>query len=124
MKNFIFLLIASLSFVSCSVISGNGDIQDVKRNIPEFHEVKTSGSINIEIKEGDSYSVTVENDENLIPFIVTDVEAGVLNIHYQYGSNISNDHAKVFITAPSLDKIIASGSGNINGNGIMKNVRR
>ncbi len=121
MKNFITLLIASLSFVSCNVITGNGNVRDEKRNISDFRTVKTSGSIDVEIKSGDNYSVSVEDDENLLPYIVTDVNDGVLNIHYKNGYNITNDHAKVFVNGPSLDKIITSGSGDINGNGVIKN---
>lgn len=41
---------------------------------------------------GDSYSLTVEDDENLIPYIVTDVNNGVLNIHYKDGYSIMDDH--------------------------------
>jgi hypothetical protein len=121
MKNFIILLIASLSFISCNVISGNGNIQTEKRDIPDIHTVRTSGSIDIEINSGSSYSLTVEDDENLLPYIVTDVNDGVLNIHYKDNYSIDNDHAKIVVTAPSLDKIITSGSGNIEGNGPIKN---
>lgn len=120
MKNFIILLIASLTFVSCDVISGNGNVRDEKRDIPAIHSVRTSGSIDIEIKSGDGYSLSVENDENLLPYIVTDVNDGVLDIHYKDGYSISNDHAKVFITAPSFDKVVTSGSGDVKGNGIIK----
>jgi hypothetical protein len=124
MKNFILLLIASFSLVSCNVISGNGDVRDEKRNIPNIHTVKTSGSIDIEIKSGDSYSLSVEDDENLLPYLITEVNDGVLNIHYKNGYNINNDHAKVYVSAPSLDKIITSGSGDISGNGIIKNANQ
>ena len=121
MKSFITLLIASLSFASCNIISGNGNVQDEKRDIPEIHTVRTSGSIDVEINGGDSYSLSVENDENLLPYLITDVSGGVLNIHYKDNYSVTNDHAKVFLTAPSLEKITTSGSGDISGNGILKN---
>jgi hypothetical protein len=124
MKNFIILLIASFSFASCNVISGNGNVREENRDIRDFNTVKTSGSIDVEIKSGDSYVLSVENDENLLPYIVTEVNNGVLNIHYKSGTNISNDHAKVFVTAPSLNKIITSGSGDITVNGIIKNANQ
>ncbi|HEY8657648.1 MAG TPA: head GIN domain-containing protein [Hanamia sp.] len=124
MKNFILLLIASFGLISCNVISGNGDVRDEKRNIPNIRTVKTSGSIDVEIKSGDSYSLSVEDDENLLPYLVTEVKDGVLNIHYKNGYNINNAHAKVYVSAPSLDKIITSGSGDISGNGIIKNANQ
>lgn len=120
MKNFITSLIAVVSFASCNVITGNGNVRDENRNIPNIHTVKTSGSIDVEIKSGDTYALMVQDDENVLPYIVTDVNDGVLNIHYKNGTDINNDHAKVFVTAPSLDKIVTTGSGDINGDGIIK----
>ena len=60
MKNFIFLLIGSLFFVSCESISGNGNVISEKRNIPEIRAVKNSGSIDVEINSGENFSVSVE----------------------------------------------------------------
>jgi hypothetical protein len=74
----------------------------------------------VEIKDGNDYSMVVENDENLLPYVVTDVNNGVLNIHYKNGYSIMNDHAKVIVTAPSLDKLVTSGSGDITSNGTIK----
>lgn len=111
---------ASIFFISCDSISGNGKVRDEKRDISNINTVKTSGSIDVEINSGDNYSLTVENDENLIPYIVTEVNNGVLDIHYKNGYSIMNDHAKVIVTVPTLDKIITSGSGDISTNGVIK----
>ncbi|MDQ2720183.1 MAG: DUF2807 domain-containing protein [Bacteroidota bacterium] len=121
MKNFITLLSASLIFISCNEISGNGNVQTEKRNISKIHGIHMSGSIDVEIKSSEDYSLSVEDDANLIPYIVTDVEDGILNIHYKENYNLDNNHAKVYVSAPSLDKIITSGSGDIKGNGTIKN---
>lgn len=52
------------------------------------------------------------------------MKGGVLKIHYENGVSISNDNAKVFVTAPTLNKIITSGSGNIESNGILKSAEQ
>ncbi|HXS57813.1 MAG TPA: head GIN domain-containing protein [Hanamia sp.] len=121
MKNFIIMFVGAMCIVSCNSISGNGNIKSEDRTIPDIHGVRTSGSIDIEIKEGSSYSLVVEDDENLLPYIVTDVSDGVLNIHYKDNYSINDDHAKVTITAPRLDKISTSGSGDIQGSGTIRN---
>jgi hypothetical protein len=121
MKNLIILLIASTSFISCASVSGDGNVRDEKRNISAIHAVKTSGSVDVEIKTGNDYSLLVENDENLLPYLVTDIDDGTLNIHYKHGYSVMNDHAKVVLTAPALDKLITSGSGDINSDGVIKN---
>lgn len=115
------MILGAFTFVSCNGISGNGNIKSENRSIPDIHAVRTSGSIDIEIKEGSTYSLVVEDDENLLPYVITDVNDGVLNIHYKDNYSISNDHAKVTLTAPGLDKISTSGSGNINGSGTIRN---
>ncbi len=120
MKNLILLLVASVLFASCASISGNGNVRDENRNISAIQTLKTSGSIDVEIKNGNDYSLVVENDENLIPYVITDMDNGVLNIHYKNGYSVMNDHAKVIVTAPGLDKLVTSGSGDISSDGTIK----
>ncbi|MEO8720974.1 MAG: head GIN domain-containing protein [Ginsengibacter sp.] len=121
MKNLIILLITSTFFISCASISGDGNVHDEKRDLGEIHSIKNSGSIDVEIKSGNNYFVVVENDDNLLPYVITEINNGVLNIHYKPGYSISNDHAKVTVTAPSLRKLATSGSGNIKSNDVIEN---
>ncbi|MEO8820267.1 MAG: head GIN domain-containing protein [Ginsengibacter sp.] len=121
MKNCILLLIVSIAFASCQTLTGNGNVHQEKRDIPNISEVNTSGSIDVEIKNGDSYSVVVEDDENLLPYVITEVNNGALNIHYKDGYSIMNDHAKVTVTAPTLEKLTSSGSADLTGKSVIKN---
>lgn len=114
------MLLGAFTLVSCNSISGNGNLKTETRSISDIHGVRTSGSIDIEIKAGSSYSVIVEDDENLLPYIITEVNDGVVDIHYKDNYSINSDHAKVTVIAPSLDKITTSGSGNINGVGTIR----
>lgn len=103
--------------------TGNGNVRTEARNLGSFTGVKTSGSIDVEISSGDACSVSVEDDDNILPIIITKVENGILNVHYKNNTSISDDHAKVYIKAPSLDKIISSGSANIIITDLVKNDR-
>ncbi|HET7118233.1 MAG TPA: head GIN domain-containing protein, partial [Hanamia sp.] len=120
MKDLMILLLASVSFISCESISGNGNVSDEKRPLSNINTIKTSGSIDVEINSGNTYSLTVQDDENLIPYVVTEVNGGELNIHYKDGYSIMNDHAKVMVTVPTLDRIITSGSGDVTTNGVIQ----
>lgn len=120
MKKIIFLLITSSFFISCNQISGNGNVITENRNISKINEIRNSGSINVEIRKGSGYFVSVEDDENLLPYIITEVNGHTLNIHYKNGISINNDHASVVVTVPSLESITSSGSGNITGNDVIK----
>ena len=55
MKNLILLFVASIVFASCASVSGNGNVRDENRTIPAVQAVKTSGSIDVEIKEGNDF---------------------------------------------------------------------
>ena len=127
MKNFIIIISAGFFFASCNIsfngdsLSGNGNIKTETRNVGNFDAVKSSGSIDIEISSGDTYSVSVEDDENILPVIITRVENGTLNVNYKDNTSINNDHAKVYIKAPSLEKIVSSGSASISITDAIKN---
>ena len=123
MKKFAFLLAIAVWFSSCDEITGNGNIRTEKRNVSDFHGVKSGGSIDVEIKSGDTYSVSVEDDDNLLPYIITEVNDGVLEVYYKSNTSINEDHAKVYVTAPSLDKIVAAGSADITASDILKSTK-
>ena len=120
MKNLLIILAASIFLASCESISGNGNVKNENRDLSNINAVKTSGSIDVEISNGADYSLTVQDDENLIPYVVTEVNGGELNIHYKDGYSIINDHAKVIVTVPSIDRIATSGSGDVTSSGTIK----
>ena len=129
MKNLTILIVVSAFICSCNVIdgaavTGNGNIRTEKRSTGNFNAVKSSGSIDIEVNSGDAYSVSVENDDNILQYVVTDVHDGTLDVHYKDGYSIIDDHAKVYVIAPSLDKLSVSGSGDIISQGMLKNTRQ
>ena len=124
MKNFPVITALILLTSSCHMISGNGNIRTEKRNTGNFSSIKTSGSIDVEINSGDAYAVSAEDDDNLLPYIVTEVNDGTLDIHYKENTSVNNDHAKVYVTAPFLDKVICSGSADIDIRDVLKNPQK
>ncbi len=69
MKNLIIIISAGFFFASCNIsfngdsLSGNGNIKTETRNVGNFDAVKSSGSIDLEISSGDTFSVSVEDDK-------------------------------------------------------------
>ena len=121
MKYFIIFCAAATFLASCASMSGNGNVIKENRNISDFNKIRTSGSIDVAIKSGNQFQVTVENDENLLPYVITEVRDGELFIRYKNDVSINNDHAKVFVTVPSIEKIATSGSADITGDGVILN---
>jgi hypothetical protein len=125
MKN-IFLLgiVIAVAFTSCRFvegqnIKGNGNVSTENRNVTGFTGVQTHGSIDIEVSQGD-YKIVVESDQNIIPYIVTEISGTNLIVRFKeefHGYHYSS--AKVYVTAPSLNAFEIHGSGNINGKGLI-----
>lgn len=110
------LLLATLAFVfvGCGdAIEGNGNVVEVGREVPNFQNLAVSGSINVEIQPGDTYALKIVSDENIIPYVVTDVKGDELQIHYKEKTNIRNADTRVVITVPFLNNISTSGSGDV-----------
>lgn len=120
MKRILTAVISTLIFCSCQTITGSGNIITQIKNVSEFNGVKTSGSIDIEVMNNETESVKIEADDNVLPYIIVNVEAGLLNIHYKSGISFINDHVKVFVSAPVFKKIFVAGSGGISSKGILK----
>lgn len=103
------------------ILSGNGNLKTETRSVGDFSEVKSTGSIDIEISVGDKFEVKAQDDENLLPKLITEVKNGVLNVYYDGNSFMSESHGKVMVTVPTLNKVSSSGSGDIKIEGTLKN---
>lgn len=124
MRQLLFLFALSVFLFSCgldsNLIRGNGNVVKETRSVEEFHSIQSRGSIDIEIMPSDSYALEIQNDENLLEYMLTEVVDGVLEIKYKKGS-YSSDHSKVFITVPTLKEIKSAGSEDISIHGTLKN---
>lgn len=99
-------------------VQGNGNIQKENRIVGAFTAVNNGGSNIVEISYGETNSVMVEADENILPIITTTVKNGTLVIGSQNGSSYSSHHRlKVYITMSRVTGIEQHGSGNIIGSG-------
>jgi hypothetical protein len=112
---FIFLLAVTTALSSCyfNSIKGNGDVTTEKRTVGDFTGIAASSSFDVEVKMGSTPDVKVEADANLLPYIITEVENGVLRIRTKENTSISTSHLKVFVTATTLNKLKASASADI-----------
>jgi hypothetical protein len=121
MKKVLFLSYALVILASCTngqvgKITGNGHITKQTRTPGNFKGVSLSGSMDVILTKGNSFSVVVEGDDNLLQYIETIVKDDVLKI----GTNtpklswISTKNIVIHVTLPTLDKTIVSGSGTLN----------
>jgi Putative auto-transporter adhesin, head GIN domain len=123
MKRVLIFCCLSLILFSCSNITGSGNIVTEKRSVKEFNSISSSGSVDVELIQGDKAEVEVEADDNVIEFVVTKVEGGILKIRTR-DVNLFNVHIKVYVTAPLVNSIKASASSTIEVKGTLKSSDR
>jgi hypothetical protein len=99
-------------------IEGNGQLKKETRTPGDFTGISSSGSWDVMVAYGSTCSVQVEGDENLLPYIVTEVESNRIQIHSKKNTNLrSKNKIVIYVTLNNLSSISLSGSGNIMGEG-------
>ncbi len=118
-----FVLICLNSFSQrWETIRGNGVIKKETRDVSDFSSLLSQGSMDVQIAYGNSNTITVEADENLLSHIETLVENGKLVIRSKDKVNLkSRSKMVVYVSMTKLNALQLSGSGNINGDGAFSN---
>ena len=106
-------------------VRGNGNVITSNRNEGSFDGVKTAGSFDLYVTQGDTYSVRIEAEENLMKYIITEVSNGELKVKVRNGVNLRPKRdMKVFVTAPRFKELGIAGSGNITAESALKSDQR
>jgi len=111
------LLVLSLISVSCEdiwnrCVDGNGDRDIEVRDLDEFDRIEINGDFDVQIDTGDTYSASLETEENLLDLIVTHVSGNKLIIETRDGVCIRPTHrAEITVSARNVSEITLNGSG-------------
>ena len=122
MKKLLIVLFALIGFTSFAqpwqTIKGNGQIKKESRNVGDYSSLASQGSMDVQINYGNSNSIEVEAEENLLPYIETSVEDGKLLIRSKKNVNLkSSSKMIVRVSMTKINSLQLSGSGNIKGSG-------
>jgi hypothetical protein len=115
----VFLMSAIFFLSSCNkeVIKGNGVQTSETRAIAGFTRVKLEESGTVTIVKGNSFKVTVTDDQNILPYVETSLSGNELRIGYKDNTWVKKGNLKVAIEMPALDGLQVDGSGNIDAGG-------
>ncbi|MCE3282540.1 MAG: hypothetical protein K0Q66_1277, partial [Chitinophagaceae bacterium] len=125
MKNILLLAIVTLGLHSCHVnmgkkVRGNGKLTTIERDVADASRIKVLGSMNIVLASGPT-GLKVEADENLVPYIITEIQDGWLVIKTRDNVNFrTKNPINVYVSTDILHAIHLSGSGNVTGTGKFK----
>jgi|GEM_PF-495964 len=99
------------------IITGSGENTKVKREISgDFNIVKVTGNFDVVLGRGETGTMTLEGDRNLLSFIITEVKDGALTIATQQGKHLAIGHnQKITIKVPvkQLSEVSLKGCGTI-----------
>ncbi len=95
-------------------ISGNGNVVEENRPVESFSSIDVGGVLNVYLTQGDTESVTVEADENLLDLIITENRGNTLVVKLKKGIDIKKAKDKnVYITLRSIDELEVGGVVNV-----------
>jgi Putative auto-transporter adhesin, head GIN domain len=95
-------------------VTGNRNVVKKDREAGRFTGVKVSTGIDVFLTQGQGNSITVEVDENLHEYLMTENRDGVLHIWFK-ASVRSAESRKVYITMKDIDYLATSSAGDISG---------
>ena len=122
-------LIMSLLFTSChykvevdevfSSMEGSENIISETRNVSDFDKIKVSQAIQVEIIQANTFDVEVEVNDNIMPYLKTEVSNGELKIFFSKKFNsFRNVDALVKIKMPHLKSVKASSATGVTSKGL------
>lgn len=120
MKKMIILYACLLMIVSsCTkdIIRGNGKTVVEDRQVTDFKAVNAVGNFNVNIRHGNTISVKVETDANILPFLKTEVVDETLYISYESEHVVINERSTVTLVMPEMSGIIAIGNPDVGISG-------
>jgi hypothetical protein len=95
-------------------VRGNGNVEKQERSIGDFSGIVVRSGIDLLVTQGEQQKVVIETDENLQPYIITEVESGILYIYVQKNTRISRSSAMdAHVTVDQLNKLNYSGGGDL-----------
>jgi hypothetical protein len=107
-------LITMTLFTSCEKIKGKGEVITETRTTGDYSGISLAMTATVYFTPGAFYSLQISGQENVLKQIVTQVEGTHLSIKVRNGVILgSHESITVYVTAPDVNDLNVSGSGDI-----------
>ena len=102
-------------------IKGNGNVVTVNRATSDYDKISIGGSFDVVLVKGKEGKIKIEGEENIIPYIETEVSGGKLKIQYKKNTNIRTTR-RLTVTVPFtyIEAVSLAGSGKISSKELIK----
>jgi len=113
-------LIVMIALTGC--VQGSGNVVTEEREVGQIDTVELSGIGRLEITQGDSTSLTIEADDNVMQYIKTETVNDTLEISLRSRTfpfiTVDPSATMVYrLTVPNLSRVSLSGSGEVASSG-------
>lgn len=109
------LLVAS-TIQAQKKIKGNGNITSITRTTSNYNTVNFAGSFDYVLVAGSEGKITIEGEENLLQYIITEVKNGNLSVKTQNNTSLQTSKRRTIkITVPfeDISAVSLAGSGDV-----------
>ncbi len=104
----------AVGVVSTRSIKGSGNIVAEDRGVNGFAGIRIMLGANLELTQGNNESLVVEADENLMPYILTDVQNGTLVVSTPHNTSLSpSSPIQLKVAFQSLTNLEIVGSSDV-----------
>ena len=129
-KNFLVLGI-SLCFISTAnaqfwgnkSIKGNGKVTTITRTTADYDAIACAGFMDFILVSGNEGKITIEGEENLLEYIITEVKGDKLVVKVEKGVNLKpswKEYIKITIPFETINYVSLSGSGDVYNKDVIK----
>jgi len=113
---FLFVSSANAQWWGGKKIKGNGNMTKITRTTSDYDAIKCAGSFDYILVAGNEGKITIEGEENLLEYIITEVSDGKLKVKTKNNVSLRTSYNKTIkITIPfkDIDEVSLSGSGDL-----------
>ncbi|RNI23616.1 head GIN domain-containing protein [Rufibacter latericius] len=106
------LLLALIGFVAqaqAQSVEGNGKYKTETRQVSSFKALRVSGGFEVVLTQGATPSLKLEAEENILPFIESTVENGMLTIKTKDNTIRNAKRLKAYVTVRDLEALELAG---------------
>jgi hypothetical protein len=115
------IAVLTLLVSACGIVPifGSRHLITETRQVSDFERVEISGGGSLEIIQDGTESLTIETDDNIMPYITSEVSAGLLHVGMDFGVRTflpSKMHVSLHVK--DLSAVSTSGSWNVTSSSI------
>lgn len=100
-------------------LEGNKVLIKETRNPGQFHAIHILGNYNVHLSQDSIFDVSVEAEQNLVPYIITRVNSGILIIKSRDNRCLrTHKPITIYVKSPDIEELNIFGSGKFESDSL------